>query len=191
LKTSDPAIKLLCDGGIARAYVRLGNDVKVQEKVDYLLSHFKDNPEGVAFCILGIGEDFCAAASVAENNDTREWIYQKAMDVWAKYAASGVKSSFDPRFCYFTADVLRRLKRYDEAIQYYEEVVSRWPSCDEAWQAQLMMADCYQKLKEQNLLSSEEADAKTIEVYKNIVDNYPNTPGAAIVSPQMDTLLQK
>jgi tetratricopeptide (TPR) repeat protein len=175
--------------GRAQVWVTQGKDEDVKAEVNRIIADANSLP-GADEAVFVIGEEYYCIANKAIDDEAKREAYQNAIDMWEKCISTNHKSSSSPQFYYFTAGALRRIGRYDEAIQYYEKVVSQWPECDLAWQAQLVAAKCYQGLKEQNLLSAEEADAKTIEAYKKLLKEYPNCPAARTASGQIAALSQ-
>lgn len=69
------------------------------------------------------------------------------------------------------ADLLRREKRYQEAIQQYERIVKEYPDSEYADEAQYLIGLCYYSIEprtKENLL-------KAIEAFQKLIDNYPNS----------------
>jgi tetratricopeptide (TPR) repeat protein len=182
-------IQMRCIAGIAQTYVRLGDDAKVQEKVDYLLSNFKDNPDSLAFRVFEIGEEYLSVAEEASNDDAKRQAYQKAIDIGRKCLSANNKLSPSPQFYYFTGYALYQLGKYDEAVLYCEQAVGQWPSYEKAWQCLLMASTCYEKLAQDGSVSQEEANNSIRNCYKRILEKYPTCPSP--IKQNMDDWLKQ
>jgi tetratricopeptide (TPR) repeat protein len=184
-------IQMRCIAGIAQVYVRLGDDAKVQEKVDYLLSNFKDNPAGVASCIFGIGEEYYLMAEDVAKAGAPNQVkacYEKALALWQRFEAD-VPNHNTPEYAYFSGLSYQRLAQYEQAINCYQKVILKWPQYERAWDAQAMMIECYKQLKADNKLDASKADAAIQKAYRNILENYPDCPAAKMASRQLKSSL--
>jgi tetratricopeptide (TPR) repeat protein len=179
-------IQMRCMAGMARMYARLGDDVKVQEKVKDMLSNFKDNPVSLGEYLFNIGEEYYyMAEDVASTGDPNRInpTYQKAMAVWQQFEQA-MPNHNNPQSAYFSGIVCQKLGRYEEAVVQYQRVVEKWPWYDKAWHAQYMIANCCEELAMENKVPSGAVKA----AYQRLIENYPESSAAKRAVRKLGTL---
>jgi tetratricopeptide (TPR) repeat protein len=179
----DPPAKIRCIAGIARGYARLGNDAKVQEKVDDLLSHYQQSqPEDTAVYLFGIGEEYYSmaedAAIAGGNPNQVKANYQKALALWGRFEKEASNHN-SPQYAYYSGITNQHLGRYEEAIVHFQRIISKWPQYDRAWNAQFMIAVCLDNLYKNKQISATEAKPRIVEACRKLEEKYPGSKASA------------
>ena len=73
---------------------------------------------------------------------------------------------------FYSGFAYKKMGNYAKTIEYYQEVVDRWPDYQYAWNAQCMIGECYEKLIRQGSLSQAEAEPLIEQAYKLVIENY-------------------
>jgi tetratricopeptide (TPR) repeat protein len=188
-QNADPAWQLCGHAVMARVYVQMGQDANVREKVDYLLSNFKDNPAGVASCMFDIGEEYYNRAfmngkqgRLAENSSEA---LNKAIEIWQKpIYPEGSKQKVDAM--YFTATTYLYLRQYEAAIETYKKVMGLQSGDGYAQAGNILglIGRCYEGMAEDGLndpnqvmkLTPEQALAEAETAWQTVVGKYPDNP---------------
>ncbi len=118
-----PKVQLRSLASIAQAYVRLGEDHKVQEKVNYILMHFTDNPEGTVFYVLGIAEEYFAMVSNHLSDSSRlDEKTKRLLNHVINIAQSSILSS-DPRANSLVSQCYQLLEQPDLSTVFYNKAL--------------------------------------------------------------------
>ncbi|MBN2455244.1 MAG: tetratricopeptide repeat protein, partial [Sedimentisphaerales bacterium] len=178
----DKKIQLRCTADIARSYVRLGNNDQAMAKVNYILSNFGDNPQGLAFYLFSVGEEYYYKAHQYKyeglGTKARDY-FTKAIAVWEKLIQELPPSATTPRAYYLAARCcFKHLGEYEKAIEYCKKVVDNWSEDKYASQAQFLIGECYEQLRNSGGLPESEADPKIEQAYEAVVENYPDCASA-------------
>ncbi len=193
-KNPDKKVQLRCDEGIARCNVRLGNEPKVQEQIDRIYSNYTDNLSGVTFYMYGIGEEYYKMAQDAETtgdpNQLSTKYYGQAIEVWKRQLAE-LPAYYNANFVYYLAVSLARTGDYTQAINYYQQLVDQWPDYEEAWDAQHMIADCYEKLTASGRMDLKTAQEQSKAAYQKVIDNYATSPAVKVAQRKLAKMEQE
>ena len=188
----DPKVKLRCDEGIARAYVRLGQDDKVQEQLDRIYAeYYTDNPTGVAFYVLGIAEAYYwDAQQTASRGDPTEAkaAYQKGLEI-VEYAIPTMPDAHYRSNAFYLKGLIYRLLEnpYESADAFMNslEANRRHQYADAmCW----LIADGYEKLKQAGEVEAETADAVALWAYVTFFEQYPDSPMVSYAAMQLARL---
>jgi len=104
--------------------------------------------------------------------------FQKGIEVGEKIIEKLPESSVTVLSYKWTADSYRGLGEYDKALQYYQQIVTKWPDNDCAWHAYFFQGRCLEKMKQAKLIEEMEADVRITEAYDKILTQYPNCPAS-------------
>lgn len=183
-------VQVRCLAGIAQAYARMGNDVKMQETMDTLISNFKvSQAEGVAFYVFGIGEDYYYmaqdAAKAGDPNQISKGLYTKALAVWQDFE-NAMSNHNSPQYPYYSGLICQKLGDYEQAMTYYQKVIKKWPGYEKTWHAQFMMTQCMDRLASSGKLDSQEVGLTKESLYLDILRKDPNTPVGGYIRNQMN-----
>jgi len=173
--------KLCAHSGLARAYARLENDIKVQEELELILSQFGQQ-EKIYYSTFVIGEEYYfmgQAAEMAENELLKQRAFTNAASIWERCMGK-MACQNNPEFPYFTALAYQRTGSHHLAKDYFQKVVVQSPDFERREHALAMLAECYDILKLKQHLPISEADRKLREVYLAIVKEYPASPAAEL-----------
>jgi tetratricopeptide (TPR) repeat protein len=177
-----PKVRLRCDEGIARCFVRLGDDARVQEQVRRIYErYYPGNREGVAFYVNAIGEEYYnLALAVLQNGDVAgaQAAFQKAVDL-----LESVYSTMPTAHYQCVASYLMGLCRYyqkdwQSAADYFLAALEAEPGFQYAGAMHWMIGVCFENLKSEGQVEAEEADAVMEWGYQTVFERYPQDRGA-------------
>ena len=83
--------------------------------------------------------------------------------------------SADAQSQFDTAENFYDQKEYEKAIEYFQKVVDTWPNYEHADKAQFLIGECYEKLRDSGTLAESEANRLIEEVYKILLERYPDS----------------
>ena len=171
-------IQMRCIEGILQIYAHWGDDAKVQEKVDYLLSNFKDDPAGVASCILGIGEEYYLAGQKTGNDD----LFYKSIALLKDIPlATNKDKQFAASVQYILGLNYQYLGEYLKAASAFEDAYAADSKFEYADYCLFSVGHCHEKLLEKNLVSKAEGRAFIRHIYTQFLQIYPNSKGTPYV----------
>lgn len=180
--------KLCAHSGLARAYARLENDIKVQEELELILSQFGQQ-EKIYYSTFVIGEEYYYmaqdAAKVGDPNQVSKGLYAKALAVWQDFE-NAMPDHNSPQYPYFSGLICQKLGDYEQAMTYYQRVIKKWPGYEKAWHAQFMMTQCMDQLGYSGKIDSNEVGLAKESLYKDILRKDPNTPVGGYIRNQMN-----
>jgi tetratricopeptide (TPR) repeat protein len=185
-------IQMRCMAGMARMYARLGDDVKVQEKVKDLLSNFKDNPVSLGEYLFNIGEEYYYMAEDAAKTGDPNSInpaYQKALSVWQQFEQA-MPNHNSPQSVYFSGIVCQRLGEFEQAVVYYQRVITKWPDYEQTWHARYMTAECAKLLVKAGKMDMAQANTIKRMLYQEILQKNPECPVADFVRQNLNSQAQ-
>jgi len=164
--------------GIAKSYIGLGDDAKVNETLDIICTDFADH-EKLARAILVIGEDYYYQAREMKKQGLREAakeMYLKAKNVWEKVEVeveSPDEHTASVRI-YFLGICSHNVGDTSKAIEYLQKVVKYYPTSKCALGARFYIPQYAQALKK-DPARAEEADELIETGLKDFVEKYPNS----------------
>ena len=68
------------------------------------------------------------------------------------------------------------LSNYDKALEYYNKVINDWPEYEGAGGVAGIIANVYEMMKEDGLISGDSADKLIVDAYQMILDRFPESP---------------
>ncbi len=178
-----PAMRLAAYTGLAQAYIQLGQQEKVDEIINILITNFSEEKRiGYSLFVIGeeyylIGEKQLKEIGLSEGRAA----LQQAISIWQHVRAQSMDLLHQAHAIYYSADALRRIGAYKQAVVYYQQIVSRKPVYKKAWYAQYMIARCCEELAKENKITSGEVKA----AYQLVVDKYPDSPAAKIAASKL------
>lgn len=165
--------------GMAQSSVCLGDDGRVNEIVDRILSDYREEAK-CGYSVFVIGEEYFVLAGKAyqSGNLTRaEEIGRKAESIWHMIRRQIPE---DPKHqamaAHFIGWIYQRRGDYEKAVELYQEVWEKCPSYEKTWQCALVACECYEKLAEDGILSRQEADHFIKTCYERILQNPRSCP---------------
>lgn len=174
----DPKVQIRCAEGIGKGYVRLGNDVGVQEQIDLLITQFlADYPKEAASSVLDIGEEYYwAAQRAAMNNDAQSAAaaYVKGINVFTDVLPVLPNDDIRCMAFYMMGLDYWYLKQWQPAADAFEVSIEANPQFIFAGAMHSLISHCYEKLKAVGELTAEEADPVIEWGYQTVFDQYPD-----------------
>jgi tetratricopeptide (TPR) repeat protein len=164
---------------LARVYIRLGKEAEVQEKVEYLLSNFKDDPNDQAKYLFEIGEEYyylahtnpLTCSKLTENGGVS---LQKAVKVWQALLDCSLKTETIADAWYFSGVSYWKIGDIEQATWCYTILTKDWPGYKYNWSAQPYIGLGYEILRDQGYFTHEEIDSWIEESYQKTVNDYPD-----------------
>jgi TolA-binding protein len=163
--------------GIIKLDICLGNDANVQPALDELIADFNDQP-ALPEAIFVIGEQYYRWASQCRKaglSAKEKDIIQKAIAVWQRIITDLSSSHITPQAYYMSGRCYERIGKYENAIEYYSIVVDNWPDYEFAWNAQFLIARCFDKLARSGVIPKEDAAPLMLQACENVIINYPDS----------------
>jgi len=165
--------------GMAQSSVCLGDDGRVNEIVDRILSDYREEAK-CGYSVFVIGEEYFVLAGKAyqSGNLTRaEEIGRKAESIWHTIRRQIPE---DPKHqamaAHFIGWIYQRRGDYEKAVELYQEALEKCPFYEKTWQCALVACECYEKLAEDGILSRQEADHFIKTCYERILQNPRSCP---------------
>jgi tetratricopeptide (TPR) repeat protein len=129
----------------------------------YLLEMWPDHPKAI-WARMGLAEAYGtlgnAEAAKATTNQMLAFLPQT--------------DPAKPDAVWTTAHVYFQLQSYEQAIQYFQQILDYWPGYNYAWSAQSWIGECYEKLKSTGSLPESQANALIEDAYLKVIRNHPN-----------------
>ncbi len=163
--------------GLAMVSVWLGDDDRAQGIIDLLMKDYSEQ-DRLGYSVFIIGEEYYLQGDDALNkkeHESAKSLYFKALAIWENNIRQIADIHHRCLGYYDSANAFRKMGQYRKAIEYYHEVVTQWPEYDRAWNAQFMIAVCYDQLFNKDMISGEEAKKEIIATYQKLEDQYPNS----------------
>lgn len=170
----------------ARIYVYQGRDAEVAATVEEALEQFKDNPDALSYHLFGVGEEYYLMAEQAarkQESKLASQYYQQAIDTWQNQL-SKISECSNPHFRYYLGVSYQNIGQMDKAVEYYNEIVTKWPDYKKAWYSQFLIAKYYENQAAQNKASIEDVRA----AYQTLLEKYPDCSAAKIATKKLNTL---
>lgn len=146
--------------------------------IQLLMTDCKDQQK-LALHVFQIGEEyyFCGENAINEgDNEQAHKYYQRAISIWQKNRNEISDSLHKAHAEYYTALSYQRLGDYEEAIHSFRQTIDKWPGYKQRWHALSMIAECYDILKNKNIVPISKANRKIKNAYIEILKKYPNVP---------------
>jgi outer membrane protein assembly factor BamD len=161
---------------MAKTDILLGNDTAVEKTIDILIADFNDHPE-LPQAIFRIGEEYYNKAFVKENEgqqaESKDY-FRKALAIWERIIKELPQFTITPQAYNFSAGCYESLGEYEKAIEYYQVVVDTWPNYEYAWNAQFLIARCYEKLASSGQMPTADAAVQICRACDKVLANYPD-----------------
>jgi tetratricopeptide (TPR) repeat protein len=181
-------VRMYCLVTQAKVQARLGDDAKVQESVNTILTNYNQSEDYPAGYLFGIGEEYYYVAEDATRAGDPNGViaaYQKALDIWETgMQRLSLDSYHGPNFAYYSGIACQQMGKYEQAIIYYQRVVEKWPEYDKAWFAQYRIAKYCEELAKQNKVSLDVVKA----AYQLLKDKYPESVGAEVAVQKLGSI---
>ncbi len=157
--------------------ITVGDDAAVQAALDTLITDFNDHPD-LPVAVFAVGERYYNWAFQCENqrlaNKAKDK-FQKAIEVWERIITELSPSGTTAEAYYFSALCYRHLDQFEQAIEYYQKVVSNWPDYERSWNAQFMIARCFDKLARAGSILKEDSAPLIRQACEKVIINYPDS----------------
>ena len=121
--------------GNVRIDILAGNQTAVEPAVDALIADFNDHP-GLPQAVFGIGEEYFYTHQ-----------YQNAIDVW-KLVLNNYPGRGPDMIPYLLATCYKQLKDYTRAIEYYTQLVEKYPDSRYGYRAPYNLGIMYRRLED-------------------------------------------
>jgi len=128
--------------------------------------------------IFMLGEQYYNKAFGCENHgQTAEAKshFQKAIAIWERIIKQFPEARFTTAQAYdFSATCYQRLGEYEKAIEYYQQLLDKWPDYEYAWNAQFLIGCILERLKKDGLIPDSVADPVIKDSYERVLEQYPD-----------------
>lgn len=165
--------------GMAQASVRVGQEDRVREIVEQIVSNYRQE-EKCGYSVFVIGEEYFVKAEEAyqDGNLTQgKELAEKAETIW-DFIRKQIPE--DPKHqamaTHFTGWIYQRRGDCVRAVELYQDVLEKWPSYEKTWQCALVACECYEKLTADGVISRQEADHFIKKCYERILKNPQSCP---------------
>ena len=180
---------LWAEAGYAKLDIARENDSAAETKTDAFISDFNDHPE-LAEAVFSVAEAYRYKASSKRKEGLKEEQHKylrKALGRW-KSISNGLSDSQDlmATSCFYCGDCRRLMFDYLNAIEEYEEFVSRWPNSVMAPNAQFLIGQNYKHLWLTDPKVNLDARDKSRAAYQKLVDNYPDSRPAKLAARSLE-----
>ncbi|MCE5186375.1 MAG: hypothetical protein LLF76_09645 [Planctomycetaceae bacterium] len=174
----DPKVQIRCAEGIGKGYVRLDSDAGVQEQIDLLYTRYlTDYPKEAASSMLDIGEEYYwSAQRAATNKDTESAAaaYKKGIDVFNGALPNLPNARIRCMASYMTGLNYWQLKQWYPAATSFLAAIEADPHYEYAGPMHWMISHCYEKLRDEDAITANEADPIIEWGYKTLFEDYPS-----------------
>ncbi len=126
-----------------------------------------------------IGEEYLLLAELAMQAGRQteaEGNYQRAEQVWEKNFRMPEDPKHQAMATHFTGWTYQRRGDCAKAVEFYQEVLEKWPFYEKAWQCALVACDCYEKMTSDGVLSRQEVNNFIKTCYERILKNPQSCP---------------
>ncbi|MHC4456278.1 MAG: tetratricopeptide repeat protein [Planctomycetota bacterium] len=162
---------------LAKCYIAVGDDPNAHEAIDSLITDFNDYLE-LADVLLDVADEYHVKAFQMKyqglDDKAREY-FATAIDVLDKVITELPESSSTAEAYFFLAVYNHRLSQYENAINYFQKLLSDWPSYKFADKAQFLIGNCYEALRDTGSLGGSEANPEIERAYRLVVEKYPDS----------------
>jgi tetratricopeptide (TPR) repeat protein len=163
--------------GLAKVNESLKNEPGAQEAIDKL--HADSNePNVLADGLLQISLQYYQQAVEYQNKGDQtkaQHDFRQAIAV-SETILNNLPASavYTPRAYHSLAIIHDKFGDYQKAIQYCQNVVTKYPDFINACYVQFMIVSCYQKLESSGNIKSEEASEKICQACEKLLNDYPD-----------------
>jgi len=169
----------MCD---VRAMVGKADFNDVPKQLDVLKNKFAGHWH-LPKAIRQVGQEYQRQAmklEIAGSGEQAKEFYRDAIAVWDIVVNQLPRSSSSAPACCWSGDCYIKLGEYAKARYCYQKVVDSYPTYCLAWNALFMIGQTYEDLKGTGAVSQSEADSKIKVTYQQLVEKYPDCPGAEV-----------
>ena len=134
----DEGITLELQVGLALQSIKLKDDPNTEAAIDRLIADYNDHPN-IAKALSQIAEEYLYAKN-----------YQRAIELWELTETDYAKYAFPSKdeVPYLLATCYKRLQEYDRAIEYYEQMLQRYPRNKFAYRVPYRLGMIYMREKD-------------------------------------------
>jgi tetratricopeptide (TPR) repeat protein len=124
--------------GLALQSIKIKDDPNTQIAIDRLIADYNEHPN-IAKALSQIAEEYLYAKN-----------YQRAIELWELTETDYAKYAFPSKdeVPYLLATCYKRLKEYDHAIEYYEQMLQRYPRNKFAYRVPYRLGMIYMREKD-------------------------------------------
>jgi TolA-binding protein len=151
-------------------YWKKGLDYSIEIGKQYT----KSNSNNFVFSNL---EDFIACRKAMAGGKAGEQ-YTKALAIWGKMLEKMPDSSMSDWANHLTAECYKACRDYTKALEYYRNILNKWPNFIHAWADQYRIAEVYDSMWMEGQLSREKTESAKAAAYENLLKKYPTCPVA-------------
>ena len=167
---------IFSQGGLVKSNIELGDEAAGQAALDKLIADFADHPD-LPLVLWQAAEGYYNQAFWYE----KEGLDVKAGEYFTKVIALGERireqSPASPATIeahLITGECYRRLGEHEKAVEYFQQVVDDWPDYQYACNAQCIIGECYEKLRDSGALPESEANPLIEQAYQAVIEKYPD-----------------
>jgi len=160
-----------------------GNQEADESAITAFLTCYGNEPESVYLVFsMGVGYFQQGLRKAGGTLDKATKLYfEKAIPLFLLVAERAPEHRISPESELCLADCFRMLEKLEQAAEYYQKTVDRWPGYSLSWNAQFRAGQCYEKMKQKKLFPEADADAKIRHAYEKVMLNYPQCPAVQAV----------
>jgi len=164
--------------------IKAGDQVATQAALDTLIADFNEHPD-LPEAVFVVGEQYYNWASQCKKTGLlakEKDILLKTIAVWERIITDLSSSPITPQAYYMSARCYERIGQYEDAIDYYSIVVDNWPDYERAWNAQFLIARCFDRLARSGSIPRADAAPIIRQACEKLIINYPDSMavGAAL-----------
>ncbi len=114
--------------------------------------------------------------------------YSNAVKIWRRVKDNfNENANIQAEACAWLSKCQYKQGNYEEALNYSEEMKTKWPYCQRGWYPYYMAGICCERLKELGVITPKEADLKIIENYRVLLDKFPISEKSGYAQNWLDT----
>jgi tetratricopeptide (TPR) repeat protein len=159
---------------VADQYNRFGRYASAKQLYQYILDTWPDC-EGATWVKIGLAQ---SNISLGEKNTAESIIDGLVAKLNADFPPDTDLPHMAVDGYYYAGGCYWKLGKYAHSIQCYQRIIDEFPDYEYAWNAQFMVGDNYEALKESGAISKSEADTKIKAAYEELLEKYPSCPAA-------------
>ncbi len=154
------------------------NDVNAAEQaIDTFVADFNTIPYGAESLRRIATEYYLTAGELRRHGleEQKRQYLQRARGVWGRIIDRTDESFPSTAVAYyFSGVVCRRLREYQQGVNYFQTVVQNWPDYQHAWLAQYQVVRCYEKLESEGRVPTAVAAAEICRACEKLITDYPD-----------------
>jgi TolA-binding protein len=171
--------------------IEAGN-LEVLIGIDGLIAKFSDRTDLLP-TLTGVVAEGLYAKGLKMKSDadgSRKAYLQKAVDLWEQAAVKSPNLVYTADGYNWAGHCYRNIGEFQKAIDCYSNVVEKFPKFARAWNAQFLIGQCYEQMKNSGIIDEAQANLKTKEAYQKLISNYPDCKAITAAKSWLERKIQ-